>query len=200
MSIAPRRERALRRLMVSSALAGLVMLAGAPASAQFYSFSGAVNSFPVNVFPIDVFASTLDMTGNTLSVGASAPGSFSALVGAQMKADGFNVGDGGTGTGSAVVTGASTLVQLGGTARNRLQVGNWGTGTMVVSAGAVVDATVNANAAECTQPGFRCRSFVGNGAGSTATLTITGAGSEVRTLRAFGVGLASVFRDRKSVV
>ena len=189
MRMSPRAS-ALRRLMSSAAFAAAAVTVATPAGAQFYSFSGAVGTFPVNLFPINVSQSSQDLSGNTLAVGSSAAGSFSALVGAQLKADGLNVGDGGTGTGSVTVTGASTLVQLGGPA-NRFQVGNWGTGSMLVSAGAVVDATVNAGG--CTVLGASCRSFIGNGAGSTANLTITGAGSEVRTLRSFGIGQTAVF-------
>ena len=73
---------------------------------------------------------------------------------------------------------------------NRLEIGTWGTGSLTVSAGALIDATLNA--AACSAPGAFCYSFIGNAAGSTGTLTVTGAGSEVRALRNFVVGQTAV--------
>jgi T5SS/PEP-CTERM-associated repeat protein len=166
----------------------LAMSLSIPAQAQFFISTGANSSFPVNLFPIDPSLSVLDFTGNTVSIGNSQPGSFSALAGALLKADGLNIGDNGTGSGSVSVTGAGTRVQLGGAA-NRLQVGNWGVGSLMVSDGAVIDAALNTGVC----PTGTCNSFIGNGAGSTATLTITGAGSEVSAVRSFVVGQAAVF-------
>ena len=57
-------------------------------------------------------------------------------------------------------------------------------------AGGLLDATVNAGA--CTGG---CYNYIGNGAGSMATLNVTGAGSEVRTLRLFTVGASAVFTN-----
>lgn len=164
--------------------AALLLGAAAPAHAQFFDYSGAVGTYPFNFFPIDKSVASYDFTGNALFVGAGAAGSFSALAGSFLKADALSVADGGTGTGTVIAKG--TRIELGGDT-NRLQVGNWGTGTMTVSAGAVVDATVNA--AGCV---LYCYNFIGNAAGSTGTLTVTGAGSEVRTLRYTGIGQAGV--------
>ncbi|MEP7056733.1 MAG: hypothetical protein ABI809_03045, partial [Caldimonas sp.] len=174
-------------------LAALLALATAtaPARAQFFSSSGANSTAPVNLFPINPASPTLDFGVNTLFIGNSAPGSFSASAGALLSAGALSIANGGTGTGSVIVDGSGTRVDLGGTA-NRLEIGNWGVGSLVVSAGAVVDATVNA--ASCRLAGAACYSFIGNGAGSTGTLTITGAGSELRALRTFGIGQAAVFR------
>jgi T5SS/PEP-CTERM-associated repeat protein len=158
-----------------------------PAHAQYFTSSGAVFTYPTS-FPIDPAAPVLDFTGNVLSVGNAAPGSFSAQAGAVLRADTLTVGNPGNGSGTVTITGAGTLAQFGGT-NNRLEIGNWGTGTLTVAAGALVDATLNA--AACST-GF-CYGFVGNGAGSTGTLNITGAGSEVRTLRTFVVGQTAVF-------
>lgn len=157
----------------------------ARAETQYYDFDGSVFTNPFNFFPIDKFASFYDFSGNTLDVGSSAAGSFSAFAGAWTKLDGLNLGDGGTGNGTANVSGGR--IDLGGDT-NRLQVGNWGTGSMTVSAGGLVDATVNAGA--CV---LHCYNFVGNAAGSTGTLTVTGAGSEVRTVRNFTVAEAAVY-------
>ena len=171
-------------------VAALLLSVAPPARAQFFSHSGSVGTFPFNFFPINGAVSFYDMSGNTLFVGSSAPGSFSALAGSLLKADHLNIGDGGSGNGNVTVSGSPTRIELRGTA-NRLQIGNWGSGSMQVSAGALVDATLNA--AACSAPGAACRTFIGNGAGSTGALTVTGAGSEVRTLRSFTVGQAAVF-------
>ncbi len=164
----------------------VLLMAATPARAQFYNFSGAVGTFPTQFFPINTAVSTYDMRGNTLTVGSGAVGSFSALAGAQLQVDHLNIAEGGAGNGTVNVTGGR--IDLGG-ANNRLQVGNWGNGSMTVSSGGVVDATVNASGCAAAS----CRSFIGNGAGSTAALTITGAGSEVRALRNLTVGQAAVF-------
>ena len=181
-----------RRLAISPLALAAVLATGAalPAQAQFFSTSGANNTYPIDLFPINPFASVFDFTGNTLSIGNSAPGSFAAMSGALLKGDALSIANGGTGSGSVTVTGAGTQAQFGGVV-NRLNIGNWGVGTLVVAAGALVDATVNAGA--CSAPGASCRNFIGNGAGSTGTLTVTGAGSELRALRYFGVGQAAVF-------
>lgn len=178
-------------LVLAVAVASLLGLAqSARAQSQFYDFSGSVFTNPFDFFPIDRSVSTYDMSGNSLFVGYSAVGSFSMLAGARFKVDSLSVGDGGTGSGEVRVYGASARLELGGTG-NRLQVGNWGTGIMEVGGGALVDATLNA--ADCATPGASCNTIIGNGAGSTAHLNITGSGSEVRTLRNFTVGQAAVF-------
>ncbi len=155
----------------------------AQAQTQYYDFDGSIFTYPFNFFPIDKFTSFYDFSGNTFVTGLSAPGSFSAFAGAWLKVDGMTVGDGGTGSGTVNVSGGR--IDLGGDT-DRLVVGNWGVGLMTVSAGGLVDATVNAGA--CSG----CYNFIGNAAGSTGTLTVTGAGSEVRTLRTFIVAKADV--------
>jgi T5SS/PEP-CTERM-associated repeat protein len=159
-----------------------------PAQAQYFTSSGSVFTWPTS-FPINPAAPVLDFTGYALWVGDAAPGSFTAQAGALLRADALQIGSGTTGNGSATFTGAGTLAQFGGP-NNRLDIGNWGTGSLTVSAGAVVDASINPGACG---PGFFCNSMIGGGAGSNGTMTVTGAGSEVRTLRNFIVGQAAVF-------
>jgi T5SS/PEP-CTERM-associated repeat protein len=174
--------------------AAAVALASAPAHAQYYAYDGAVGTYPTNLFPIDTGSAVLDLgSANVLSVGSGGPGSFAALAGAVLSVGAVAVGEGGVGNGSVVASGAQVLV--GGTL-NRIQVGNWGTGSMTVSDGALVDAAVNADA--CRAPGAACFNYVGNAAGSNATLTVTGASSELRTLRGFTVGNLSVFTQDAS--
>ncbi len=168
----------------------LTIGATSPAAAQSFSSSGANNSYPTNLFPVNANARALDFGTNTVQIGSSAPGSFAAMGGSLLKAAGLQIGTGGTGSGTVAVSGAGTTVQLGGASNtNRLDVGSWGAGTLTVSGGALVDAAVNAS----TCANNFCNSFIGNGAGSTGTLNVTGVGSEVRTMRNFAIGQASVF-------
>ena len=180
-------HRPFNRHAVALAM-GLALGGHGLAQAQFYSVSGSVSSGPVNLFPIDTSQALLDLGPNRLFVGGNAVGSFSALAGAQMSVGQLVAGFGGGGTGSIHVTGANALVQVGGS--GRLDIGSWGTGSLNVSAGGVVDAAVNL--ADCANPGVFCGNNIGNGAGSTANLLITGAGSELRALGFFGVGFAQV--------
>jgi T5SS/PEP-CTERM-associated repeat protein len=165
-----------------------------------YTTNGTVFSSPTNLLPIDPLQTgdSLNLLANDLLVGFGGNGSFAAFAGSNLQAASLVIGGNGVNTGAVSVTGevesnTSALVQLSGTG-SRLEVGNWGIGTLTVASGAIVDATVGA--AGCATAS--CRSFVGNGAGSTGTLTITGAGSEVRTLRSFTVGQTSVFTDAGS--
>lgn len=173
------------RYPLAAAVAMAALLGAAlPARAQtqYYDFSGSVFTEPFDFFPINRFTSFYDMVGNSLHVGASSSGSFSARAGAHLKVDAIRVGEGGTGSGSVNVAGGRIDIGGGG---NRLVVGNWGTGELTVSAGGLVDAT----AGGCTVSLF-CYTFIGKTAGSAGTLTVTGTGSEVRTLRAFIVARA----------
>ena len=183
----PRRPFNRHAVAIATALAsGLV--GAIPLPPQYYSHSGSVGSSPVNVFPIDTSQYLLDLSGSRLFVGGNALGSFAALAGAQMSVGQLVAGYGGTGTGHISVSGAGALVQVGGS--GRLDIGSWGTGSLTVSGGAVVDAAVNL--ADCANAGVYCGNNIGNAAGSNASLLITGAGSEVRTLGFFGVGAAQV--------
>jgi T5SS/PEP-CTERM-associated repeat protein len=182
-----------RQLSIAAA-AGLTLgaMPAARAQVQYFTQSGTNYTYPVNLLPFSGNPSSLDFTGNTIQIaGNNSPGSFSALAGAQLKADGLSIAYGGTGAlGNVTFSGAGTKVELLGGSVNRLDVGTWGTGTLTVLAGGLLDATVNAGA--CTGG---CYNYIGNGAGSMATLNVTGAGSEVRTLRLFTVGASAVFTN-----
>lgn len=182
-------HRPFNRHAVAIATALASSLAGAaPLPFQYYSHSGSVSSSPVNVFPIDTSQYLLNLSGSRLFVGGNALGSFAALAGAQMSVGQLVAGFGGNGTGHISVSGADAVVQVGGS--GRLDIGSWGTGSLSVSAGAVIDAAVNL--ADCANAGVYCGNNIGNGAGSTANLVVTGVGSELRTLGLFGVGGALV--------
>ena len=102
----------------------------------------------------------------------------------------MSAGDRETGNGTITIDGSGTTVTLNpqGTT-NILQPGNWGVGSVTISGGAAVDGT---NAAGCAANW--CNSFIGNGAGSTGTLTITGNGSSLSlpSSTAFVVGQDTV--------
>jgi hypothetical protein len=95
----------------------------------------------------------------------------------------LSFGSGGTGaSGSGLITGAGTTVQLLGDGASanqvqRLQVGNFGNAELTVSGGALLDT--RGNQAPCLLAFHYCDSFVGSAAGDTATLDITGAGTRV---------------------
>ena len=91
-------------------VAALLLSVAPPARAQFFSHSGSVGTFPFNFFPIDGSVSFYDMSGNTLFVGSAAPGSFSALAGARLKADSLTIANGGSGSGSGNVSGSRTRI------------------------------------------------------------------------------------------
>lgn len=161
------------------AVAAAVWLLTGPAQAQFYAYTGSVSAVPADV------NNPIFNVGAVLSLGNSAAGSFSALAGALLSADGLSIANGGIGNGSMLVTGTGTVANLVGNT-HRVEVGNWGVGSLTVSGGALLDGT--ANAGVCTD----CYSYIGHGAGSTATLTVTGVNSEMRLLRNVTIGTTAV--------
>ena len=177
------------RPLAVAAAAGLLVGAGPAARAQVYfTQSGANSTSPTNYLPFNSPApQSLHFGTDTIYIANSAPGSFSALAGAQLTAGAVSIANGGVSgpsgsVGDVIFSGVGTNVQLSGSA-NRLEVGNWGTGTLTVSGGALIDATLNPG--NC---GVNCYNVVGNAAGSTGTLTVTGGGSEVKTIGGFTLG------------
>jgi T5SS/PEP-CTERM-associated repeat protein len=188
-SVGPAGLKPARRF-ARHAIATAVLLAGGlggGAQAQYYSQSGDVNSWPVNLVPLDPSIAIQSLGSNQLFVGGGGDGSFSSLAGSVLSLGGVTVA---TNPGNNGIVYVQGRWQVSGTV-NRLEIGNWGTGSLVVSDGGLLDATANASA--CIQAGAWCNNFIGNAAGSSGTLTVTGAGSEVRALRYFGVGGGAVF-------
>ncbi len=174
----------------------LIGLWGIPAQAQFSS-TGAVNIYPGNAL-VPTGPGNADLGNVGLFVGNGAPGSFSAAGGSVLRVGSLSIGPGGSGNGNGavVIDGAGTLVSLIGDgasngALNRLGVGDWGNGSLTVSGGATLDG--RAESANCIGQLHYCNNFIGNAAGSTGVLTITGAGSSASFLRFFGVGGLAVF-------
>ena len=174
--------------------AAMALGIGLPAQAQYFDVTGAVSTSPTNL-PIPAFDPVLNLRPNSVLIGFGAQGSFAAFAGSDLQAAGLLIGGSGNGNGSFSVEGnyeSNTAAQVRlYSMGSRLSVGEWGTGSMTISQGALVDASLST--AGCATAGNSCRSFVGNGAGSTGALTITGAGSELRTARTFNVGQTSVF-------
>src|SRR6185369_16456974 len=90
-------------------------------------------------------------------------------------------------TGTLTVDGPGTLLTLAGTGnRERFDAGTSGNGTIIIRNGAVVDA---ASAPGCSPA---CGSEIGGSAGSTGSLTITGAGSMYNAPQQLLIGLSAV--------
>ncbi len=176
-------------------VAAVALLASPASQAQFFSSTGDNSSFPVNLFPINPASPVLNFTGNTVGIANSGAGTFVANNGGVLLADKLTIANGGTGVGGVTVTGLGTQVLLSGASPtnngNRLEVGNWGIGSLSVTGGAVVDASQNA--AGCSAPGVFCNSFIGNAAGSSGVLNISGAGSTVSMIGFTGIGSTAVF-------
>jgi len=189
------RRRGPRQALAPLAMA-LAALLGAPAQAQFSS-SGVVNVYPGNA-AVPAGAGNADLGNVGLFVGNGAFGSFSAAGGSQLRVGSLLIGPSGAGNGdgSVVIDGMLTKVSLIGDGFsdgviNRLGVGEWGKGSLMVSGGATLDG--RAESASCLGQFHYCNNFIGNAAGSTGSFTVTGAGSNASFLRFFGVGGLAVF-------
>jgi hypothetical protein len=144
-----RRTRRTYRLALRASPLLAAMALSSLVQAQFFLSNGDNISYPTNLFPINPASPTLNFPGNTVSIGNSGTGSFVANNGGVLSADSLSIANSGTGVGGMTVTGAGTQVLLGGSI-NRLEVGNWGIGSLSVTGGAVVDASQNA--AACSAP------------------------------------------------
>jgi hypothetical protein len=122
-------------------VASALCLSLSPAWAQF-STSGANYVYPASA-PVPNGPGNADLGNVGLSIGQGASGSFSAISGSTLRVGNLSVGDGGTGSGSVVFDGLGTKVFVIGDefsqgVINRLQVGNWGKGSLTVSGGALL--------------------------------------------------------------
>lgn len=184
----------LTRRGLRTTLTAVALAASAAANAQFFSSTGDNVTFPTNLFPINGALSTLNLSGSAVSIGNAGGGTFTASNGGVMTADKLTIANSGTGAGGVTVTGAGTQIILNGASTNngnRLEVGNWGIGSLSVTGGAVVDATQNASG--CNVTTVFCNSFIGNAAGSSGVLNISGVGSTVSTIGFTGIGSTAVF-------
>jgi len=124
-----------------------------------------------------------------LTVGNAGTGRLEVLASAQLNAGQLNVGMQ-MGTGTVLLDGIGSRIDLTAIGTHRLNLGQWGDGSMTVSGGAVLDAS--GGAADCV--GQWCGSFVGQGAGSTAALLVTGKGSRASFVQSLNIGQIDVNR------
>lgn len=122
------------------------------------------------------------LPGTVAWVGSNGVGSLTVDNGSflSLARVAFGAG-GGTSIGTGLITGSTTQVQLVGNGTNnqvhRLTVGDWGNGQLTVSGGALL--STRGNQAPCLLAFHYCDSFVGAAAGDTATLNVTGVGTQV---------------------
>lgn len=128
-------------------------------------------------------------TTSDYTIGSGGTGTLTIDDGTQFTAGSLTAGESGNGTITIDGTGTTVTFNPVGTT-NILQPGSWGTGSVTISGGAVVNGL---NTANCTTSW--CNSFVANGAGSTGTLSITGAGSSLSLSNVFVVGQDSVLKN-----
>ena len=148
-----------------------------------------------SVYPgaIPVGPGNTDLGGRTLGLAGSGTADLLVNGGSILSASSIRFGDGGMGVATGLLDGPGSRINLTGDGNtNRLELGAWGRGVLMVSGGATLDGRINS--ADCNLGAKWCHNFVGNAAGSDATLTITGAGSSASFLRAFVVGGLAVFR------
>ncbi len=179
---------------VLACITGLPVMIGA-ASAQI-AVSGVNNSYP-GAFTIG--PGNTDIGNNGLYIGNpiqgnAGNGTLSVLGGSVLRVGLISVANSQTGTGSVTMSGIGSRLDLTGFSPgvlNRFEVGNWGTGSFVLSGGATIDGRANANA--CLGQNQFCHTFIGNAAGSNGVFTLTGAGTSASFLRGFFVGNVAVF-------
>lgn len=182
-------ERALARLSIVAAAACLAL--GGPASAAVLVEGSWFTNDNVPVGPLDTL-----MPNKGLFVGNGSVGSLLVDGDSLLQAASLVFGLNQTGTGTGLLTGVGSRIELTGNgfdqgSLNRFEVGGWGGGQFTVADGALLDG--RANSAACVGLNHYCNNFIGNAAGSTGSFTVTGTGSEARFLRYFGVGGLAVF-------
>ncbi len=169
----------------------LLLSAALPVQAQFSSSGdpGRVYTFPGNQ-AIPNGPGNADLGLDDLFVGNDGFGSFSVLGGSEFRVGSMLIGasgsGGGNGNGLVLIDGTGSSVFLVGSG-NRLNVGHQDVGSLTVSGGATLNGRTES--ATC----LSCSVYVGNAAGSSGTLTVTGANTTASFLGNFGIG--STFVD-----
>jgi T5SS/PEP-CTERM-associated repeat protein len=158
------------------------------ASQAIVSVTGSWQVFPNN---LPIGPGDTDLLDSSLELGRAAVGGLTVNAGSKLDLGRLKVGNQGTGSASVVLDGTDSRLRMRGNGDgNRLEVGNYGVGTLTVSGGATLDGRFDA--AACLVGTQFCNNFIGNAAGSDGTLTVTGAGSNAGFLKAFVVGGLSV--------
>jgi T5SS/PEP-CTERM-associated repeat protein len=179
-----RNALALRRVAIAAACCATSLVAHAAIGT-----SGDVVMAPAPV-PIGPGDTVLPTTA--LWVGQPGVGTLQVDGGSFLQLARLSFGSGGLGNGTGLVTGAGTRVELvtdGSVFRDRLLIGEWGDGSLTVSAGAVLEGPRDPG---CWQAGRGCGTFVGSAAGDTGSLLVTGAGSRVSMAGEFFVAEPSL--------
>jgi hypothetical protein len=176
-----------RHPLALAAATALISLLSAQTQAAITT-SGSVGIGPV-VVPIGPGDTVVP--GTALWVGNGALGSLTVNGGSFLQAARLSFGSTGVGPGNGLISGAGSRVELVGDGASnsqvqRLVVGDFGDGSLTVAAGAVLDT--RGNPAPCLVQFHYCDSFVGAAAGSSATLTLTGAGTQALIGSALFVG------------
>ncbi|MEN9628322.1 MAG: hypothetical protein RJA10_1549 [Pseudomonadota bacterium] len=128
-----------------------------------------------------------------LQVGPTNPGTLTVNGGSRLDTDILWVANTRVprgGNGQVNVTGAGSLINVTWANGGNFDLGGSGMGSMLLSDGGRVQ--YGPNTGSCA---LSCALFVGNAAGSTGSLTITGAGSMLDTASRVIIGQASVFRE-----
>lgn len=162
-----------RRLALAMAHAALLALACSPGQAGV-QLTGPYWLDPAS--PVPIGPGDVNLPGSFLYVGAGGNGSFEVLAGGQVSLAGLRVAAGG-GNGDVKVDGSGSRLELHAGGNDfRLEIGQYGAGTLLVSNGGTLDSTVDL--AACAQGWRNCGTIIGNTAGSSGSLTVTGAGSQ----------------------
>jgi len=169
----------MRRALRLTALAAAVLAAVTAHAAV--TTAGNVGTGPA---PVVLGPGSTALPGTVAWVGAgwlgNGVGSLGVDNGSFLSLARLSFGAGGTGNGAGLITGPGTQVQLlaSGTVDEvqRLKVGDWGTGQLAVSGGALM--STRGNQSPCLLAFHYCDSFVGGAAGDNATFNINGAGTQ----------------------
>ena len=171
----------------------LAIAAAASLSAPAHATITVAGDFFVSPIYLPIGPGDTDLGDSGLLVGSGAAGSLVVNGGSLFDLGRISLANSGTGTATGTIDGINSRMRLRGDGNiNRFEVGNWGVGSFTVSGGATLDGRFNASA--CTIGAQLCNNFIGNGAGSDATFTVTGAGSNASFLKSFVVGGLAVFR------
>lgn len=129
------------------------------------------------------------MPTDELWVGLNTPGSLLLDGGSQLVLDMLSVSQNG---GRSIPPEGVSRLDLSGpgtrAAFHSLGIAEWGTGIVTVTGGALLDGRLDGNGC----PRAFCNMLLGNTAGSTALLSISGAGSEARMRSGFTMAAATV--------
>ena len=145
------------------------------------------------VFPsaLPIGPGDTDLNLSELNVGNATAGSLTVNGGSLFDMGKLELANNGTGNATVLLTGAGSRIRLRGDGNEERFEVNWGIANFTISSGAVLDGRFEA--ANCLIGQQRCNTQIGDGAGSDATFTITGAGSRASFLKTFTVAAINVF-------